>query len=386
MNILIITGSYYPQVGGVAEVVKNLCEQLVNNGHQCSVITIFPNKSRHKIIRKNINGVNIYYINPKISVRYTFGFVLGNLKTLLRDLGKKSDIINIHGYHSLLSYESITMLSHLVENVPIIFTPHYHGIGHTKLANILHKLYRVLWKDIFNKDIISKIVCVSRYEAKRLKHDFDLSDDKIEVIPNGVDVFARSIYKKKTKIGKEPIRLLYVGRLEEYKGVQYILKSMKVLEDKYGVNTILTIVGNGPYRERLINLTKKLRLEENIRLLNNVSRDELYKIYRSHDILLLLSKAEAYGMVVAEALASGTPCIVSTSMALKEFTHVKGCYGVSWPPDPEEVAKIILYVVRNDIKIGGFSKKIQPWKAITRKYEMLFYSILEEYSYGRISS
>jgi len=375
VNILAITGSYYPQIGGVTEVVKNLCEKLVDNGHHCSVITISPNKSKHRIIRKILHGVEVYYINPILPTSYTSGFVFGGLKTLLKDLGKKSDVINVHGYHSLLSYESITLLSQLGKKVPIVFNPHYHGIGHTKLANILHKPYGVLWKDVFNRGNISKIVCVSRYEAKLLKRDFGLSGNKIEVIPNGVDVFTHPIYKKKAKDDNGPIRLLYVGRLEEYKGVQYIIKSMKVIKDKYGLDVTLTIVGNGSYKEQLITLAKKLGLEKNIKLFGNVPRDELHKMYSSHDILLLLSKAEAYGMVVAEALANGAPCIVSTSMALKEFTYERGCFGVNWPPNPEIIAQFILYIAKNDIKVGRFSKKIRSWQEIVKEYENLFHSI-----------
>ena len=90
------------------------------------------------------------------------------------------------------------------------------------------------------------------------------------------------------------------------------------------------------------------------------------------DLLLLLSNSEAYGIVVAEALALGTPCIVADATALHEFVAEPGCFGVDYPPDPEKVARLITEVFESSVQVGPFSDKIRPWGAVGRAYERLY--------------
>ena len=105
---------------------------------------------------------------------------------------------------------------------------------------------------------------------------------------------------------------------------------------------------------------------------NFAPHDEILDEMERSDIFLLLSKSEGYGIVVAEALAMGTPSIVTNGTALEEFTNENGCFGVNFPPDPDEVADLILDINKNHVKTGPFVKKIRTWDKITEDYEKLY--------------
>jgi glycosyltransferase involved in cell wall biosynthesis len=95
------------------------------------------------------------------------------------------------------------------------------------------------------------------------------------------------------------------------------------------------------------------------------------------DLLVLLSNSEAYGIVVAEALALGTPCIVADSTALHEFVAEPGCFGVDYPPDSQKVARLITEVFESTAQVGPFSGKIRTWEAVGRAYERLYCRCVE---------
>ena len=105
---------------------------------------------------------------------------------------------------------------------------------------------------------------------------------------------------------------------------------------------------------------------------------ELYEKFRDADIFLLLSRSENYGIVVAEALALGTPCIVANTTALSEFTKEPGCSGIDYPPDPKELAELIIKIHESDVKVGPFSNKIRTWDEVAKDYEKVYVEMLNK--------
>jgi glycosyltransferase involved in cell wall biosynthesis len=103
-----------------------------------------------------------------------------------------------------------------------------------------------------------------------------------------------------------------------------------------------------------------------------LERADLMREIKNADVFVLLSNSEAYGIAVAEALALGTPCVVTNATALSEFTREPGCFGVDYPPDPETVAQLIIDVYERRVQVGPFSDKIRTWDAVGRAYERLY--------------
>ena len=131
--------------------------------------------------------------------------------------------------------------------------------------------------------------------------------------------------------------LSYVGRLEEYKGVQHIIKCLRLLDPEYR----LTIVGEGPYYSSLRALAKHERVEGQVRFIPRLERSAMIDLYATSSVYVYLSKLEAFGLTVAEALAAGTPCVVRRGSALEEWVDNVHCFGIVDPNDVATLAGLI---------------------------------------------
>lgn len=124
-------------------------------------------------------------------------------------------------------------------------------------------------------------------------------------------------------------RLLFVGRLRYYKGLHILIEALRQVE---GVE--LWIAGHGPERARLERQVASARLNQRVRFLGDVADDDLPALYRQADIFVLPShlRAEAFGIVLVEALASGVPCISTALGTGTDFVNVHQETGLVVPP------------------------------------------------------
>ena len=363
MKIIHVCPRYYPAIGGVETHVKEISERLVKKGFEVEVLCTKPFLSTGSLFCKEkkceevINGVRVrrfrsfapkdaYFCAPQIY------FYL-----------KKAhcDLIHAHNYHALPAFFAALAK----KRRKFIFTPHYHGKGHTVLRDLLHKPYKLIGSRIFRD--ADRIVCVSRYEKELIKGNFGLSDKKLVCIPNGINWEAfriRSSVKNKRTI-------LYVGRLERYKGIQYILEALRYLDDFR-----LVIVGKGPYEGELRRLASCINVNMRIDWLKDLTREGLVEQYKCAGVFVFLSSFEAFGITVAEALASGTPCIVAEMGALKEFVDGKTCFGLGYPVDSKKLAEKIRDVSNRDINLSDLPmEKIKSWDEVVDEYETVYREI-----------
>ena len=361
MKVLVLSGSFYPQIGGVELVVQRVGEEMAKCGHEYTVLTVNPG---HLASEENLKGMKIIRVRRNSPLTYGINISIWRKLNAIRD---DYDIIHVHGYHSLLSFE-VALLCKYLER-PFVFSPHYHGIGHTSYRNSLVKVYKYFGKHSFQW--ANEIICVSDYEKQLLLSHFRGLDAKIQVIPNGVDQIYVTTSRKYLENGNK-INLLYVGALRRYKGLEFILKSLPVLKNKYNLAVKLRVVGKGEDREYFLRLASQLKIMDLIEWIDRASDEELIQYYRSADIFVFLSKAEAYGLVVAEALAQGTPCIVANTSALTEFAAEPGCFAIKYPPDIQELSQLILRIKDKNVQVGPFSRKIQTWADIGKTYEQLY--------------
>src|SRR5271157_2414275 len=106
----------------------------------------------------------------------------------------------------------------------------------------------------------------------------------------------------------------FAGRLVEYKGWRFILKTADKLRDN---NTLFLFAGDGPDKPKLIHEIQKLNLQEKVLLLGYV--DHMIDFYRMINILVIASEKEAFGLVQMEAQACGVPVVVFDSQAAQEI-------------------------------------------------------------------
>lgn len=115
-------------------------------------------------------------------------------------------------------------------------------------GNLFFRPYQIIGSYIFKK--AEKIVCVSKYEMKRIKKDFQVPYDKLTYIPNGLNL---NEFKDVRSFERNCKTILYVGRLEKYKGIQYIIEVLPKLQEYR-----LEIIGTGSYKKQLQEQARKL--------------------------------------------------------------------------------------------------------------------------------
>lgn len=347
MKILQVCPKYYPSVGGIEEHVRNISERL-SKEHQVTVFAGDPLGQLPK--EEEINGVLVRRFKtfaPDDAYHISFRMA----KELRR---VEADIVHGHNYHALPLY-----FASGVKAKKFLVTPHYHRYGHTPFRDLLIRLYKPFGKKIF--DNAERVIAVSKYEKHLLLNDFVIDANRVNIIPNGVDP---AEFSKLQEVSRELKTILYVGRLEEYKGAQHIIQTLPLLDKDFH----LEIIGRGPYKAKLTSLISKLGLNNRIKFYQDLPRQELLKMYAKAGVFVLLSQREAFSIVVAEALASKTPCIVANTSASIEWVDNENCFGVDYPINNAELAELITKTVGR--KVGYV--KLLDWDEVVRQIGNLY--------------
>jgi len=329
MKILQVSAGYYPLIGGVEEHVKNISERFARE-HEVTVFTTGLSKKLAKqeeinnVLVKRFNSFspsNAYHLSPDMA----------------RELKKvRFDIVHGHNYHALPLY-----FARSTKTKKFIVTPHYHGHSHSRFRDFLLKIYKPLGRSIFKA--ADKVIAVSNYEKNLLAKDFGLDETKISLIPNGIDP---SEFAHLARESKEPKTILSVGRLEEYKGVQYIIKVLPQLDRDFR----LKIIGRGTYKTKLVALVDRLGLNRRVTFYQDLTREQLLKFYARAEVFVLLSQHEAFAIAVGEALAAKTPCIVANTSALREWVDNRNCFGIDYPISIDKLASLINNAIGREVE------------------------------------
>lgn len=343
MRVAQVCARYSPFVGGVETHVRMISERLKSRGLDVEVLTTDPTWRLPN--RSVVNGVTVRRFRS-VAPADSYFFSPG-LYEYLREASADYDLVHAHSYHSFPSLFAAIAKG----KTPLVFTPHYHGTGHTLVRSLAHIPYRRIGSVIFDRS--DRIICVSNHELKLLAAKFGRARDKASVIPNGVDA------EDLARVRKSPARtgsIVYVGRLERYKRVENIIRAFPRLKD----DVTLAIIGVGPERDRLRRVISDLALGNRVSVVGYLPRGELLERLGRADAAVSLSRHEAFGVAIAEALSIGVPCVVSGDSALVEFANGVNCIAVTDADDPSEVAEAISKVISR----GGAPMDLPSWEDV----------------------
>lgn len=120
-----------------------------------------------------------------------------------------------------------------------------------------------------------------------------------------------------------PVRLLYSGRLVPGKGLEVLLRAVRLVQDR-GLDCQLTIVGDGPEGDSLKQLAAALKLDDEVTFSGAVPYDEVMAAYDRAHVLILASNSEGWPKVVAEAMCHGVVCICADNGLMPWMLHGRG--------------------------------------------------------------
>lgn len=348
---------YPPHVGGVETFVQNLAENLVEHGHECTVLCTSDVEGD-----ETINGVRVMRLpNSPLEFHGVNFFFKGTLKRIIGEF----DIVHINSFYPFLSLEASREC--VRQGVPYVFSPHYHGKGHSPLGKLLFYLYKPMASPLFRD--AAMVICCSDYEKGLVLESYPFCD-RVTTISHGVQKFDLD------NRGRDG-NILFIGRMERYKGPQHVVGIVKRLHEK-GKEVKAVMVGDGPMKESIEKEIELSSLSGFVKIIPHVERKQLDDLIKRSSLLVLLSEAEAYGLVVAEALSQGTPCLVSDRMALREFEGEQGCIVYKGKDyDYDELAEIVWEVLSDPPAVGPLTDKIPSIKRMTGMYISVYEKVLE---------
>jgi glycosyltransferase involved in cell wall biosynthesis len=212
------------------------------------------------------------------------------------------------------------------------------------------------------------VVALSSSEAELLNAHFP--DISTTVIPSGVDLERLAEAQPVATPGKT---ILTVSRLVPYKKTASLVSAMQHLSD----DVHLVVIGSGPEAPRLEGLAQKLGISGRVRLLGNVSDEDLARWYVSADLFVSLSAYESFGLAPLESIAAGTPVLASDIPAhrdLKQFDEHGTLQLIAEGADGQDIAEQALTALR-----GGRSacSSLAPtWEANAHAHERLYKDLL----------
>jgi len=301
LKIAIITNNYKPYSGGLVSSIDSFYEQLIRLG--CEVIIITLDFLGNCVIEKDIHRI-------KCPVRFVYKknhiAIPWRPEESIATLIKKFSPDIIHSQHPfLLGMAALSVSKKL--NIPIVFT------YHTQYDKYLH--YIPLPNSLVEAPIRNRTlyycknmngIIVPSFSIYKLLTEVELNK-KIEIIPSGIlPIFLPQNFASKKIAG--PFKLLTVSRFRKEKNVQFLIDSYSKLDsDKF----VFTLIGYGDELPNLKNYAYNVLglSQDKIKFLEAPSKEVIASFYKSADAFIFSSFTETQGLVLAEAMAAGTPVI-----------------------------------------------------------------------------
>lgn len=342
MKVAQVTKYFYPHKGGIESNVLGISEGLVDLGHEVLVLTSNIPKGADL---EELSGIRILRSHALFSA-FNDPFSPGIFRNLMKE---DYDLIHVHlpdPFNSIYA-----LLASKIRRKPLFVT--YH-------ADIIKdRWYHIPFKaayGLFSCQVLAsakKIIATTPDYVKdsQIPKKFR---DKVMIVPNFVDCgkyipeLSGDRIKREHSLEKKKV-ILFLGRLVPYKGVEHLLRAYKKVREKVS-DAALIIAGSGPLEEELKKQATKLELPDV--LIIPVHEDDIPEYYAACDVFVLpsVTRQEAFGIVLLEAMSSGKP-VISTNIS--GMPYVVGDAGIVVPPkDDEALAEAIVRILAdNDLRI-----------------------------------
>ena len=309
MKVVIITPFfYYPVTGGMEVHVYNIASNLVKKGYEVEIFTSDITREGKYLVHEDS------FENIKIK-RFKTWFRIGDFGSFFPSVFKAiknsdADLFHVHSFrhpHNLIPFFT---------KKPVILTSHWpnypYGLRKSWIDFFINIFDFLFGKLLLNR--FDKIIAVCKPEIDWLISKFNIKDENIILIPNGIpiDQLKRrdsSIFRKKNKISKDKLLVLALSRIHKSKGLDLVVQVSKFFH-----NVQFVIMGNGPELDNLKFLANDLK---NIKFIyGNISDEYKLQAMSSADIFVSASHYEAFGITVLEAFSQGCAVLTSDSGGL----------------------------------------------------------------------
>lgn len=351
MNIYIFYKNYQIY-GGQEKFIYNLSHYLADKGHK---ITVYAQKIKDNPTNKNIEVKKIfippmprgfrmlafavfsYLVASKIKRVEPDSCIFGFGKTFCQDIYRSGGGVHLY-YFKRAVLKNSTGLGRLAYRLK-------------KYLSFSHWITIFIESLTFRNKKTRAFIVPSNFVKEQLTGIYDVDEDKIIVVRNGVDLSRfyfseeeKKALRKKLNIGDNVIAFCFVSTNHRLKGLQFLLRSLKILKDK-GYEFRLVVAGSGD-DNYFLKLIKRLDLEDCVIWLGK--RGDIENVYRACDVLVYPTLFDAASSVVLEAMACGLVPLASryngTTEVIKEGENG---FVIKDPTDLDEIAERLEYILKN---------------------------------------
>ena len=340
MKIAFFSDMYNPYVAGPVTFINILSEQYAKQGHE---VVIFTRKGTTNPLEQL--GVRIITFSSIPSLIYPkMKVTLPNPFTFEKILRKEApDIIHSHTPGPL---SSLAARAGRKLGIPTVITFHglmdqyYNYLSATHMLGITWNPFPTIdWYDNGKKQLIRQLIKTHVQQFDAITTSTPLTHLLVrkqgiecQLVRIGLDI--HNFRQKRTY--QKTNAILSVSRLGFEKKIDIILQAMRLLQKP---ELTLTIVGDGPAKNMLQGLAKKLGLENQVTFTGQVPRETLQTYFETHDFFVTASDTETFGYVTAEAMAAGLPIVGVESQGTGELV-AEGKNGfLAQPNNAESFAK-----------------------------------------------
>ena len=361
MKILMLTWEYPPRVvGGIARVVHDLSKTLLKDGHDVTVVTYREGDAPYFEDDKGVKVYRIdnYMINPNNFIDWIMQLNFNLIAKANELIAKEGNFDVIHAHDWLVAYAAKTLKNSY--NIPIVATIHATESGRN--SGIHDETQRYIndteWMLTYEA---SEVIVNSNYMKNELQRLFGLPYEKINVVPNGVNlnlfngVERDYNFRRKFAMDNEKI-ILFMGRLVYEKGIQHLIAAMPKILNGYH-DAKLVICGKGGMMDELKAEANSLGISQKVYFAGYMNGKDVQRMYKAADIAVFPSTYEPFGIVALEAMLSENPVVVSDIGGLNEIVQHRENGMKTYCGNPNSIADSILELLYDHKLCADIVKK-----------------------------
>ena len=361
MKILMLTWEYPPRVvGGIARVVYDLSKTLLKDGHDVTVVTYREGDAPYFEDDKGVKvyRVDNYMINPNNFIDWIMQLNFNLVAKANELIAKEGNFDVIHAHDWLVAYAAKTLKNSF--NIPIVATIHATESGRN--SGIHDETQRYIndteWMLTYEA---SEVIVNSNYMKNELQRLFGLPYEKINVVPNGVNlnlfngVERDYNFRRRFAMDNEKI-ILFMGRLVYEKGIQHLIAAMPKILNGYHASKLI-IRGKGGLLDALNAEANALGLGQKVYFAGYMNGKDVQRMYKAADIAVFPSTYEPFGIVALEAMLSENPVVVSDVGGLNEIVQHRENGMKSYAGNPNSIADSILELLYDHKLCADITKK-----------------------------
>jgi len=376
---------YPPDVSGAANFAHRLGTGLAERGHDVHVICHSTNRESSTSVEDGVTVHRVGSYGTPFHPTFRVCEPWRAARTADRLLGEiRPDVVHAQS-HFFMGRALINAARR--KGIGLVATNHFmpeNIFGYVRVPRMLQGAAAwLLWSNLVRHYRKAQMVTAPTPRAVQLLRENGFDQQAVPV-SCGIDV-ARYSRRARAVRQQDPDpevrRVLFVGRLDEEKHIDDLLRAMALLRAQ--VPTRLEIVGDGSCRASFEQLAVELGVRERVRFRGFVSEEELLDTYARADLFCMPSIAELQSLATMEAMSAGTPVVLADAMALPHLVAA-GENGYLYPPrDVHALAAAIDHVLadRETIdRMGAASARVvsrHDIGAVLGRFEAIYRHVID---------